>query len=67
MNYPVNASVPLTGERLRQTFQHYLGFEVIPFKRTREALLAHVLRQVSLTITASPAKGQDATIDLAVE
>ena len=67
MNYPVNATVPLTGERLRQTFQHHLGFEVIPFKRTREALLAHVPKEVPLTITASPAKGQDATIDLAVE
>ena len=47
-------------------FQH-LGFEVIPFKKTREAVLAHVPRHVPLTITASPAKGQDATIDLAVE
>jgi methylenetetrahydrofolate reductase (NADPH) len=47
-------------------FQH-LGFEVIPFKKTREAVLAHVPREVPLTITASPGKGQDATIDLAVE
>ena len=30
-------------------------------------MLAHVPRQVPLTITASPAKGQDATIDLAVK
>jgi methylenetetrahydrofolate reductase (NADPH) len=49
-----------------QALKH-LGFEVIPFKKTREAVLAHVPRQVPLTITASPAKGQDATIDLAVQ
>jgi methylenetetrahydrofolate reductase (NADH) len=66
VNYPANATVPDPSERLRQAFQH-LGFEVIPFKKTRAAVLAHVPRQVPLTITASPAKGQDATIDLAVE
>jgi methylenetetrahydrofolate reductase (NADPH) len=49
-----------------QALKH-LGFEVIPFKKTRAAVLAHVPRQVPLTITASPAKGQDATIDLAVQ
>jgi methylenetetrahydrofolate reductase (NADPH) len=66
VNHSVSATVPLTSERLRQTFQH-LGFEVIPFKRTREAVLAHVPKDVPLTVTASPAKGQDATIDLAVQ
>jgi methylenetetrahydrofolate reductase (NADPH) len=44
-----------------------LGYEVIPFKKTREAVLAHVPKDVPLTVTASPAKGQDATIDLAVQ
>lgn len=43
-----------------------LGYEVIPFKRTEEAVLACVPRGVPLTVTASPAKGQDATVDLAV-
>jgi methylenetetrahydrofolate reductase (NADPH) len=40
---------------------------VIPFKRTEEAVVEHVPASVPLTITASPAKGQDATIDLAVK
>jgi len=43
-----------------------LGFEVIPFKKTEQAVLDHVPRDVRLTVTASPAKGQDATVDLAV-
>jgi methylenetetrahydrofolate reductase (NADPH) len=51
---------------VREAFLH-LGFEVIPFKRTREAVLAHVPVEVPLTVTASPAKGQDATVELAVE
>lgn len=66
MHHPVNAPAPGTRERLGQAFQR-LGFEVIPFKETHEAVLAHVPRQMPLTITASPAKGQDTTIDLAVE
>jgi methylenetetrahydrofolate reductase (NADPH) len=51
---------------LRQALEH-LGYEVIPFKRTEEAVVEHVPASVPLTITASPAKGQDATIDLAVK
>jgi methylenetetrahydrofolate reductase (NADPH) len=51
---------------LRQAFQH-LGYEVIPFKSARDAVLAHVPKDVPLTVTASPAKGQDVTIDLAVQ
>lgn len=43
-----------------------LGYEVIPFKKTEAAVLAHVPTGVPLTVTASPAKGQDATVDLAV-
>ena len=43
-----------------------LGYEVIPFKKTEESILQCVPRDVRLTVTASPAKGQDATVDLAV-
>jgi methylenetetrahydrofolate reductase (NADPH) len=57
---------PRGTDPLRQAFQS-LGYEVIPFKKTRDAVLAHVPREVPLTVTASPAKGQDATIDLAVK
>ncbi len=42
-----------------------LGYEVIPFKKTEEAVLRYVPKDVRLTVTASPAKGQDATIALA--
>ena len=66
MDSPVDASASRAGEPLRRAFQH-LGFEVIPFKKTHNAVLAHVPREVPLTVTASPAKGQDATIDLAVQ
>ncbi len=54
-----------TRETLRRAFGD-LGYEVIPFKKTEQAVLEHVPRDVRLTVTASPAKGQDATIDLAV-
>ena len=43
-----------------------LGYEIIPFKGAESAVLAHVPRDIRLTVTASPTKGQDATIDLAV-
>lgn len=42
-----------------------LGYEIIPFKKTESDVLAWVPRSVRLTVTASPAKGQDATVDLA--
>jgi methylenetetrahydrofolate reductase (NADPH) len=51
---------------LRTAYQT-LGYEMIPFRHTEKAVLAHVPRDVRLTVTASPAKGQDATIDLAVK
>ena len=54
-----------TRESLKRAISD-LGFEVIPFKKTEQAVLEHVPRDVRLTVTASPAKGQDATIDLTV-
>ncbi len=56
---------PTTRASLRQTLGT-IGFEVIPFKKTEEQVLQHIPRDVPLTVTASPAKGQDATIDLTV-
>jgi methylenetetrahydrofolate reductase (NADPH) len=50
---------------LRRAFDD-LGYEVIPFKKTEQAVLSCVPKDVRLTVTASPAKGQDATIDLTV-
>lgn len=54
-----------TRASLRRTFED-LGYEVIPFKKTEEQVLQHVPKEVRLTVTASPAKGQDVTIDLTV-
>lgn len=66
MNRAITARQPATRAALGAVYQS-LGYEVIPFKKTQEAVLAHVPRKVRLTVTASPAKGQDATIDLAVK
>jgi methylenetetrahydrofolate reductase (NADPH) len=65
VNRAVTARQPEARASLRAVYQT-LGYEVIPFRKTEEAVLAHVPREVRLTVTASPAKGQDATIDLAV-
>ncbi|GAB3324268.1 methylenetetrahydrofolate reductase [Geodermatophilus aquaeductus] len=54
-----------TRNSLRQAFSG-LGYEVIPFKKTQQSVLSCVPKDVRLTVTASPAKGQDATVDLAV-
>ncbi|HLM03803.1 MAG TPA: methylenetetrahydrofolate reductase [Blastococcus sp.] len=54
-----------TRETLRKVFDD-LGYEVIPFKKTEQQVLSCVPKEVRLTVTASPAKGQDATIDLSV-
>jgi methylenetetrahydrofolate reductase (NADPH) len=54
-----------TRSSLRQAF-HGLGYEVVPFKKTQQSVLSCVPEDVRLTVTASPAKGQDATVDLAV-
>ncbi len=54
-----------TRNSLREAFTG-LGYEVIPFKKTEQSVLSCVPKDVRLTVTASPAKGQDATVDLAV-
>lgn len=41
-----------------------LGFEVLPFKGTAEKVIEFVPTNTPLTVTASPAKGIDATIEL---
>jgi methylenetetrahydrofolate reductase (NADPH) len=40
-------------------------YEVLPFDGIEEKVLAHVPLDVKVTVTASPAKGLDATLDLA--
>jgi methylenetetrahydrofolate reductase (NADPH) len=65
VNRPLTVREPAARASLRQVFGS-LGYEVIPFKKTEQAVLDAVPRDVRLTVTASPAKGQDATVDLAV-
>ena len=65
MNRALTVRDPNTRASLRQAFET-LGYEVIPFKKTEEQVLQYVPKDVRLTVTASPAKGQDATIDLTV-
>jgi methylenetetrahydrofolate reductase (NADPH) len=65
MKRSLTARDPATRASLKQVFSE-LGFEVIPFKKTEEQVLSFVPKDVRLTVTASPAKGQDATIDLTV-
>jgi methylenetetrahydrofolate reductase (NADPH) len=43
-----------------------LGYEVMPFKATEDAVLRHVPVSVPLTVTTTEAKGLEPTIDLAV-
>lgn len=42
-----------------------ISYEIMPFRGTEEAVLAHVPTDVALTITVTEAKGLSATIDLA--
>jgi methylenetetrahydrofolate reductase (NADPH) len=41
------------------------SYEVLPFKSTEEKVVAHVPRDVALTVTTTEAKGLDPTLDLA--
>lgn len=41
-----------------------LGYEVLPFKNTAEKVIQHVPKSTSLSVTASPPKGIEATIAL---
>jgi methylenetetrahydrofolate reductase (NADPH) len=44
---------------------HHARYEVLPTASTEDKVLAHVPREVGLTVTASPSKGLEATLDLA--
>lgn len=65
MNHSLSARSGASRSSLKQALST-AGYEVIPLKKAEEEVLASVPRGVPLTITASPAKGQDATVDLAV-
>jgi methylenetetrahydrofolate reductase (NADPH) len=42
-----------------------ISYEVMPFKRTEDSVVAHVPRDIPITITVTETKGIDATLDLA--
>jgi methylenetetrahydrofolate reductase (NADPH) len=46
-------------------FLRHPGYEVIPLQGTEEAVVEHVPKDITLTVTASPGKGTWATIELA--
>ena len=64
MSQPVSVRNPSSRAALKAAFTT-MGIEVIPFKGTADAVLAHVPTDVSVTVTVSPVKGQDATVEMA--
>jgi methylenetetrahydrofolate reductase (NADH) len=53
----------LAGEALRALLEH-VRYEVLPAAATEEKVLAHVPRDVVVTVTASPVKGLEPTLEL---
>ncbi|MEU9434992.1 5,10-methylenetetrahydrofolate reductase [Streptomyces sp. NPDC048252] len=54
----------MAGSGLR-TLLESVRYEVLPAKATEDKVLAHVPREVVVTVTASPVKGLEPTLDLA--
>src|SRR6185312_3330236 len=57
-----------TGDEVRKALAALLAaprYEVLPTEGAEQLVLAHVPRQVTITITASPRRGIDATLALA--
>ncbi|MFI6491142.1 5,10-methylenetetrahydrofolate reductase [Streptomyces sp. NPDC050564] len=54
----------MAAKGLRALLEH-VRYEVLPAKATEDKVLAHVPRDVVVTVTASPAKGLEPTLDLA--
>ena len=48
-----------------RTLLEHVRYEVLPAKATEDKVLAHVPRDVVVTVTASPVKGLEPTLDLA--
>jgi methylenetetrahydrofolate reductase (NADPH) len=56
--------LPGTGMRLAEPLLHRARYEVLPTKGAEQAVHDWVPRDVTVTVTASPSKGLDPTIDL---
>lgn len=65
MSQPTNPAIQSPRSSLSEAFRT-LGYEVLPFKGTEDKVLESVPKEIRLTVTASPPKGIDATIDLTV-
>ncbi|WP_216854656.1 methylenetetrahydrofolate reductase [Rhodococcus opacus] len=64
MRNPLSTADGNTRASLRRALRG-MGYEVIPFAKTEGEVVKYVPLEVPLTVTASPSKGQDATVDLA--
>ncbi|MCL6671500.1 methylenetetrahydrofolate reductase [Streptomyces panaciradicis] len=53
----------MAGQALRRLLEH-VRYEVLPAAATEEKVLAHVPRDVVVTVTASPVKGLEPTLEL---
>ncbi|MER5669276.1 hypothetical protein ABT113_53275, partial [Streptomyces mirabilis] len=53
----------MDGEHFRALLSS-VRYEVLPAKATEDKVLAHVPRDVVVTVTASPVKGLEPTLDL---
>ncbi|GAY07977.1 methylenetetrahydrofolate reductase [Pseudonocardia sp. N23] len=62
---PQDAHTPSPRHRLARALRR-AGYEVLPFPSAHDKVLAHVPREVPLTITTTEAKGLEPTLDLAV-
>jgi methylenetetrahydrofolate reductase (NADPH) len=60
------ASPQRTGQSMADVFGS-IGYEVLPFKSAEQKVLDFVPKTTRMTVTASPGKGIDVTIDLAVK
>ncbi|MDG9720120.1 methylenetetrahydrofolate reductase [Streptomyces sp. DH24] len=54
----------MTGESFRALLRS-VRYEVLPARATEDKVLAHVPRDIAVTVTASPVKGLEPTLDLA--
>ncbi len=54
------------GQAIAEALEH-VRYEVIPLAGVEERVLAHVPREIKLTVTASPTRGIETTIDLSGE
>jgi methylenetetrahydrofolate reductase (NADPH) len=60
------SSRPLSHRSALESALRTISYEVLPFRNTEEQVVAHVPRDVPLTVTTTEVKGLEPTLDLAV-